>query len=381
MKRYIPTFMRNPTYFALGTAAVGTLVYTLYSQRLDKKLSHPLVKESILLLQNNDEVVQLIGVPIMLEQTIGSRASLSDDAGHFSYKVRGPRGKLAVEMAGQSLPHSQLGPNQKGKIQMKATNPTAHVPDNLDEHNYNEFYVPDSQLINDYFSLSIKKNSDDEAKSVQPNDRFWKYEYLFTEVDRDVRILIAPDEKLAAQQQSIVQRNNMADLKNEFSERLKTYRTMNSNMSSEEKEEFRKIRLTDHYRKIGYVRNYMMLAMGFIAMNVYVIFRKNKRLPIMGSSLQTNIERALMKSNEFRAAIPGYQKVHFVQTSIGARVGDNADYSFYFMAPEAAGKVFVNCDFNPESGLWKVNNLEFEVNKGETNVKSDRVKVDKVPEL
>lgn len=381
MKRYIPSFMRNPTYFALGTGAFGTLLYTLYSQRLDKKLSHPLVKESILLLQNNDEVVQLIGVPIMLEQTIGSRASVSQDAGHFSYKVRGPRGKLAVEMAGQSLPLSQLGPNPKGKILLKSTNPTGQLPENLDEYNYNEFYVPDDTVVNDYLSLSIRPTQEDNDVKLTPNDRFWKYEYLFTEVDKDVRILISPDEKLAQQQAPILARNSVADLKNEFHDRLKAYRVMSANMSEEEREEFRKIRLNDHYRRIGYVRNYMMLAMGFIAMNSYVLFRKNKRLPVMGSSLQSNIEKALLRSSEFRSMIPSYQKVHFLQTSIGARVGDHADYSFYFMAPECAGKVFVKCDFNPEVGLWKVSNLEFEINKGDNNMKGDRVQVSNVAEL
>lgn len=376
MSRFIPSFMKNPTYFVLGAGGFGTLVYTFFQQRTDAKLSHPLVKESILLLQNNDEIVQLIGVPIVVEPTIGTRASVAAEVANFSYKVRGPRGKVAVELAGQNLPLNELGPNAKAKAAGKVSDlPT------LDEHNYNDYYLPDKDFVKDYFSLASAITPEDEKQELKPQDRFWKYEYLFAEVDRDVRILVAPDEKLAQTQDAVGKRKTLADLKREFQTRLKSYRVMDKNMTAEEKEEFRKIRLNEHYRRVGYVRNYMLLGVAFVAMNMYVLFRKNKRLPVMGGSLQSNIEKFLLRSPEFRSAVPDFMKTHFIETSIGARIGNQANYKFYFMAPENAGVVHIDCKFLPETGVWKVSSLDVEITNPEKGKEKQILKLQNVPDL
>ncbi len=361
----------------LGAGGIGTLVYTFFQQRTDAKLSHPLIKESILLLQNNDEIVQLIGVPIVIEPTIGTRAAISGEVANFSYKVRGPRGKVAVELAGQGLPLRELGPNAKAKAGLKET----EVPPTLDEHNFNDYYVPDKETLKDYFALASQVTPEDEATQLSQNSKFWKYEYLFAEVDKDVRILIAPDEKVAQTQPAVAQRKTMADLKREFQKRLTSYRVMDKNMTPEEKEEFRKIRLNEHYRRVGYVRNYLMLGVAFVAMNMYVLFRRNKRLSIMGSSLQSNIERLLLRSPEFRAAVPDYMKTHFIESSLGARIGNHADYKFYFMAPENAGIVHVDGDFLPDTGVWKIRNLEFEITTAKKNKTTKPIKIENVPDL
>jgi len=272
---------------------------------------------------------------------------------------------------------SELGPNAKAKAALKDT----EVPATLDEHNFNDYYVPDKEALKDYFTLSSQVTAEDEAVELNPKSKFWKYEYLFAEVDKDVRVLIAPDEKLAQTQPPVAQRKTMADLKREFQKRLASYRVMDKNMTPEEKEEFRKIRLNEHYRKVGYVRNYLMLGVAFVAMNMYVLFRKNKRLPIMGSSLQSNVERLLLRSPEFRAAVPDYMKTHFVEASIGARIGNRADYEFYFMAPENAGVVHVDGDFVPEAGIWKIRNLEFEMTSAKKNKQQKPVKIENVPDL
>lgn len=378
MKRLIPPFMRNPTYFVLAAGGVGTLVYTFFKQRTDSKLSHPLVKESILLLQNNDEIVQLIGVPIVIEPTIGTRAAVSSEIANFSFKVRGPRGKVAVELAGQNLPLSEIGPNAKAKAALPKE--TAQLQ-TLDEHNFNDYYVPDKDALKDYYSLSNPITEEDQAYELKPSDRFWKYEYLFAEVDRDARVLIAPDEKLAQSQPAVAQRRTLADLKREFQKRMHSYRVMDKNLTTEEKEEFRKIKLNEHYRRVGYVRNYLMLGVAFVAMNMYVLFRKNKRLPIIGGSLQANIEKLLLRSPEFRSAIPEFQRAHFIESSIGARIGNNANYKFYFMAPDNAGTVHVNCDFNPETGIWKVKQLEFEITESKKGASENPIKIANVTDL
>lgn len=370
----IPAFMRNPTYFVLGAGGLGTLVYTYFKQRTDAKLGHPLVKESVLLLQNNDEIVQLIGVPILIEPTIGTRAAVSDEVANFSYKVRGPRGKVNVELAGQNLKLGDLGPGPKVKK-------IAATEGRLEEHNYDDYYIPDKDAVKDYYTLATPVTQADEQSELSPGTRFWKYEYLFAEVDRDVRILIAPDEKLTQTQTPVSERRTLADLKREFQKRISSYRTMDKNMTPEEKEEFRKIRLTEHYRQTGYTRNYLLLGVGFIAMNMYVLFRKNKRLPVMGSSLQSNLEKYLLRSPEFRSIVPDYMKTHFMETSIGARIGDKADYKFYFMAPENAGVVHIDCEFKPETGIWKVKTLEVEITAPKQGQEKTKVQLQNVPDL
>ena len=150
----------------------------------------------------------MIGVPLVVEPSIGSRVSLADDRANFSYKVRGPRGKLNVELAGMSTTLEDVGVNSKGKAIIKdevskvsgfwrniVTGEPQAIPNNVDEYNYNDFYVPDKQVYNEYLDLSTKVTADDDKVLLNPKGRYWKYEYLMAEVDSDLRILVAPNDK------------------------------------------------------------------------------------------------------------------------------------------------------------------------------------------
>ena len=374
MFKFIPPFMRNANYAILGAGALGTVVYTVAKQRVDIKLSHPLVKESILLLQNNDDIVQLIGVPIVIEPTIGSRASVSEDVSNFSFKVRGPRGKLSVEIAGVSAPLKDLGVGATGREQIKReienkTGKFSEMPPNTEVYNFNEFYIPDSSIVQDYFQLSQKLSEEESGHSLQPSDRFWKYEYLYAEVDKESRILVSPNERLAKEQQPVLFRGSVADLKQEYKDRLKTYRVMDSNMTGEEKEEFRKIRYQEYYRRIGYTRTYFMVAMCLAGMQAYILFRKNKRLPIVQNSLHQNIQNFLVKTPEFKNAVGG-SKVYFIDQSLGSLIGNFARYSFQFMGSRSAGVVHFEGTFDEETGMWKVEQLDVEVYEDENSKKS-----------
>lgn len=50
---FIPKFMRNPTWALLGTGFVGSGIYMTYKSKLDSRLEHNLVEESVHLLENN----------------------------------------------------------------------------------------------------------------------------------------------------------------------------------------------------------------------------------------------------------------------------------------------------------------------------------------
>lgn len=376
MFSFIPPFMRNSSFAALGAMTFGTVVYTVAKQRADRKLAHPLVKETVLLLQNNDDVVQLIGVPILVDPAITARASVADDVSNFSFKVRGPRGKLVVELAGLSAQLRELGPNERGREALKkepeaqgggATGLTAHA----EAFNYNDFYVPDRSIIEDYFDLSGGVTEQDSLKQLAESDKFWKYEYVYAEVDKDTRILIAPNERLAKEQEPVLSRATLADLKREYKARMKTYRVMDGSMTKEEKEEFRKIRHQEHFRKIGYVRTYLMVSICVLSMQAYVLFRKKKRLPITQSSLHVHLTNALLKSPEFKVAVGG-SRLYFNETSVGAIIDNRAEYSFQFAGSEKAGLVHFCGKFEEKTGQWTVEHLEaeiFEDNLGEKTLK------------
>jgi hypothetical protein len=93
-----------------------------YKNKLDQRLQHTLVQESIHLLENNEEVLELVGAPIMVESSMRNRADLGDNINNFTYFVSGPRGKLRVELASCARNLSGLGPNSKGKKVLKDLN-------------------------------------------------------------------------------------------------------------------------------------------------------------------------------------------------------------------------------------------------------------------
>jgi hypothetical protein len=119
---YIPKFMRTPTWALLGTGFVGSTIYMSYKYKLDNRLKHTLVDESIHLLENNEEVLQLIGAPIIVESSMRNRADLGDNINNFTYYVSGPRGKLRVELAACARNLTGLGVNTKGKQILKSLN-------------------------------------------------------------------------------------------------------------------------------------------------------------------------------------------------------------------------------------------------------------------
>ena len=229
MNRLKEMVVKNKLYASMIVGGTGIIAYNFYRQRIDYKMRHPLVRESVLLMQNNDDVVQMIGVPLVVEPSIGSRVSLADDRANFSYKVRGPRGTLNVELAGMSTTLDQVGVNSKGKAIIKdevnkgktfwtniATGETYPIPNNVDEYNYNDFYVPDQKVYKEYLDLSSKVTAADDKVFLDPKGRFWRYEYLMAEVDSDLRILVAPNDKSNQAQQPIYVRKTLGDLKREF---------------------------------------------------------------------------------------------------------------------------------------------------------------------
>lgn len=387
---FIPPFMRHPTYAILGVTGVGVLAYNIFRQNTDRKLKHPLIRESVLLMQNNDDIVQAIGVPIVVESSLGSRVAIADDRANFSYKVKGPRGKINVEVAGMSAKLNELGPNIKGQTfiqQQQAagakdprTGEAYALTTNLPEYNYNDFYVPDQQVVAEYLGLAQPVVPSDQ-QLLDRDSKFWKYEYLMAEMDKDLRILVAPNEKITSQSEPILYRQTYADLKNEFSNRLKTYRVIDSNMTHEEKEEFRRFKQQEQLQSIGYIRTYMMLGMAFFAMNCYILFRQFKRLPVINSALNENLKTLVGRNTQFRQQVPGFYNIHWVGYTIGSRIADRAKYSIAFMTHDNYGVVHFDGQYIETRGSWKINEIRIEIKDKKGDPAGPIIKIIDGPEL
>lgn len=389
MFSFLPSFLRNGTFASMIIGTGGILTYTGYKQHLDKKLSHPLVKESILLLQNNEEVLKLIGVPITVEPTISTSATVKDDVAFFSFRVRGPRGKLTIEISGLGASLKDIGINAKGKAMIakeRKTNPKfmadpdtnepLPIPENLDELNFNEYYLPDTSIVEDYYGLATKQTEPTtEDKRLDPDNVFWKYEYMFAEVDSDLRILVAPDQQLIDSQKPILQRSLLSDLNKEYKERMKSYNVLDKNLTKEEMEEFRKIKFNEHYRKIGYTRTYMMSGLIFLGMNAYIFFRKNKRYSLNGSNLAYGVQKAVLRNRKFQSFIPDTTKVKFMEGIIGAKIDNIGEYKQPFMTPKYGGWISTKGIFDEKTSTWSVNEINVEFVDAEGNPAAENIKI------
>lgn len=355
MFNFIPTFMRSPTYAVMGLGMVGVGGWNYYRQQIDRQLKHPLVRESIFLLQNNDDVVQLIGLPISVSgSNSGASINVSEDVANFSYYVDGPRGKLRIEMAGISNTLSQLKPTAAGdakdKIELSKMN---------ESMTYNDYYVPDPKVVKEYLDLSKPPTPEEEAARLKADHRFWKFEYLYAEVDKDVRILIAPDEQLKENQPPVNKRENVADLKKEYLERLSKYRVlMGSKMTKEELAEMSKLRYDEFYRTTGYARIYMFVGSMFFLMNAYILFLKNKRKPLVGGALMRNVQNLALRNPDFRARVGDSTNVQFLEMTVGAQIDKRAEFGIPFCSPTKAGIVYFDGKLDKASGLWKINQID-----------------------
>ena len=57
MKGLKEMIVKNKMYTSMVVGGIGIVGYTYYRQRIDYKMRHPLVRESVLLMQNNDDIV------------------------------------------------------------------------------------------------------------------------------------------------------------------------------------------------------------------------------------------------------------------------------------------------------------------------------------
>lgn len=350
--KFIPKFMKTPTWAILGTGITGGLVFMSYKKRLDNRLSNPIVEEAIHLLENNDEVIEMIGAPILVESSVRNRADIGDDISNFAYTIGGPRGKLRVELASCSRKHGSLGPNLDGKKILENSNKV--VPNNINEFNYNEYYIPDKGLVESENDLFDGKKTG----PIEPQGNFWHIEYLFAEVDEGVRIMVAPIPNNEKEETPILQRNTYEDLAKEYQDRRESRRDFRKAQTPEEQEELRKFRLRKMYQGVAYTRFYMLSGLFFVGMGAYIIFRKNKRISVCNSMVHEKA-KMMIESNKMITSRLG-NKILFPELTLGAKIGNEADFTFMFIGEGTYGEAHIEGIYDEDASKWSIEKIVVE---------------------
>ena len=360
-KNPIPKFMRSTTWLTGGLGTVGGLIYMVYSHRLENRLKHPIVEEAIHLLENNEEVLQLAGAPLVVDTYFRNSAEITPEIANFKFKVKGPRSKFTVELSACSKKLEALGPNSKGKALLRERNakmrnqePTP-IPTNLKEFNYNYFYVPGLNVIPNEEEL-FKKNKSGEL----PRDgEFWKIELLFAELSSDNRILVAPIAENDKEEAPILRRSTYEDLNKEYKERRDNRRDFRKGSTPEEQEELRKWKTMRMYSEITYTRFYMLFGSFLLGMSFYIQFRKNKRISISNSIIHEKAKLKIQRSRPLKELLG--DKILCSEQTLGARIGNEAEFSFQFIGDGHYGVANVVGVYDEEQTSWDLKDFNVEV--------------------
>lgn len=162
----------------------------------------------------------------------------------------------------------------------KDSNGNYVIPTNINEFNFNTYYVPDPEVMKSEEQI-LKSGENTDA--IPGSSKFWNIEYLFADMDQNVRIMVAPVPESEKSESPILLRETYADVAQEYLRRRNNRRDFRKAQTKEEQEELRKFRLREMYKNIAYTRFYMLCGFFMIGTSSYIMFRKNKRLPLVNS--------------------------------------------------------------------------------------------------
>ena len=113
--------------------------------------------------------------------------------------------------------------------------------------------------------------------------KFWKIEYLYCNVDENMRIMVYPDpekrNKVNTKSNFVYKRDNLEDLVRERRTILESLNLYKLELSEEEKAELTRFNTQEMYRKVGFKRLYLMFIFGFVSITGYTMYLTNKRKP------------------------------------------------------------------------------------------------------
>lgn len=193
----------------------------------------------------------------------------------------------------------------------------------MSEFNFNNYYIPDPELMSGEEEIYA---STENNEKLPRNAKFWNIEYMFAEVDDSVRIMVAPIPENEKSETPILYRETYSDLAQEYNDRRNSRRDFRKAQTPEEQEELRKFRLRQMYKDIAYTRFYMLCGFFLLGTSGYIMFRKNKRLPIANNIIHTKAKKAIYDNPLLRKVLG--EKILFPNQTIGAKIGNDADFSF-----------------------------------------------------
>lgn len=334
--------------------------YFYFRHQNEKKFDHPVFKESLRVLEQNSQVIDLIGFPIYIDTGFKSRATVTDKILNSSFPVKGPRGYLNVELAGEAKPQMAIEASlervKSGELSEEARQ------SRLAE--LQEYYIADPQLLAEIDKIRIQDPNQLDKTEIPPHSVFWKIDYLYVDVSRDYRIVLLPRNQEGAAKSTAVDhyRPNVwrKTLKQVFDEELNRFskrrQIEDAAATDEEIEELRKFRMQETYKKVGYVRFYMGVVIIACGMAGYILLQKYKRKNVLGTVIH-NQAINYIKKNEFVTKELG-RNLRFMQSVRGAEIDNEADFEIDALGEKRTGTFRVKGLFDTKKKDWEIKNIE-----------------------
>lgn len=347
---------RSKTNFLITFCSITGTSYFYVRYTTDRKFEHPSVKESLRLLNCNKQIIEMLGYPVdIITGITKSRAEITEKMNFYEFTVKGPRGGVKIAMATDGKRQSELKTGELCK----------------------QYYIPDNDLRE---FLENTKNSGGldrlQTTEIPEDKKFWRISSLVVNISAEYKLPIVEDVQNRENLEKAVTSENaekvqqpekiektlgnarkfLIEIANEEKERLGKQDIFYPK-SEEEIEEMRKFKLSQTYRKIGYVRTYM-LGVGMLgAMLIYIYIRKNKRLRIEGSDIQF-LTQQYVKSNYLIQNKYG-ANLRFIPTTRGAIIDKYAEFEQDFLTNKGTlATVFSKGVKDERTQQWKFESIK-----------------------
>lgn len=114
------------------------------------------------------------------------------------------------------------------------------------------------------------------------------------------------------------------------------------------------------YKNIAYTRFYMLCGFFIVGASSYIMFRKNKRLPLVNSIIHEQSKKILVDNAVCKLHLG--EKLFFPNQTIGAKIGNEADFEFKALGETGKYAVAsVKGTFNEKSLDWIINQMEVSI--------------------
>lgn len=193
-------------------------------------------------------------------------------------------------------------------------------------------------------------------------------------MDQNVRIMVAPVPETEKTGEPVFLRETYADLAAEYYRRRNNRRDFRKAQTKEEQEELRKFRLREMYKDIAYTRFYMLCGFFIVGASSYIMFRKNKRLPLVNSMVHEQTKKLLIENKACKQHLG--ERLFFPNQTIGAKIGDEADFEFKALGETGKYAVAqVRGTFNEKNLDWVIHQMEVSIfdEKGQ-NITREEIK-------